>query len=237
MTVSSGSTTSPLLLNIGLYSSRSCEICIIKSCLQNVDNFLMIFLPHLMAEITYIMVVILRHLSYSFSTLSKPAVYLHEQICESEAALMTEFLLVWLIHSWICLCMNDHDAVCDSVAVSSDSRKTARHPAGLPPTVSSRIYIKQKTYKHTHTHAHRDIHDYITLLSYVADYCMLAVMTAGQGFSHWAGCHIFHYLNRKVLYYDKNWQNVPKVTTVLFSKSSYSEKSFQWFLRKTHIFI
>ena len=156
MTVSSGSTTSPLLTT-GLYISRSCEICIIKSCLQNVDNSSAVFSPHLMAEITYIMVVILCHLSYSLSTLSKPAVYLHEQICESEAALMTEFLLVWLIRSWICPCMTDHDAVCDSVVVSSDSRETARHPAGLPPIVSPHIYIyiyikkKKTTWTHTRT--------------------------------------------------------------------------------------
>ena len=42
--------------------------------------------------------------------------------------------------------MNYHDAVSESEAVSSDTKKTARHPAGLLPTVST-VY---KTYRHTH---------------------------------------------------------------------------------------
>lgn len=50
---------------------------------------------------------------------------------------LTELLLVQLIHSWVCLCMNDHDAACDSVAVSNDSKETARQLAGPSPTVST----------------------------------------------------------------------------------------------------
>lgn len=93
--------------------------------------------------------------------------------------------------------MNDHDAVCDSVAVSSDSRNTAGHPAGQPPTV----------YKKTHKHTL--IHNYITLLTYVADYCMLITVTdvvcakvlavKMDKIPHWAGCPKFRYSNRKVL--------------------------------------
>lgn len=70
--------------------------------------------------------------------------------------------------------MNDHDTVCERVAVSSHSENSARLPAGLSPT---EIYC---IYAHTHNTHYININ---LLVSCVADYCMLTLVTDNK-----AGC-------------------------------------------------